>query len=95
MTVYWTSSWIHTLTTLLLAYVFLIGSPTSITGAYSAVYFLNSTKHYQLAQSVLRREDKMLDVDVELPETKWLDELRYRYDVYSVHVVCVDNIILL
>jgi hypothetical protein len=57
-----------------------------MTGAYSAVYFLNSTKHYQLAQSVLRREDKLLDVDVELPETKWLDELRYRYE----HAVCLN-----
>jgi hypothetical protein len=64
------------------------------TGAYSAVYFLNSTKHYQLAQSVLRREGKLLDVDVELPETKWLDELRFRYDgVYNVvHVACVHYI---
>ena len=41
------------------------------------MYFLNSTKHYQLAQSVLRREDKLLDVDIELPDTQWLDELRF------------------
>jgi hypothetical protein len=47
-------------------------------GAYSAIYFLNSTNHYQLAQSVLRRKDKLLDVDVELIDTTWLDELRFR-----------------
>jgi hypothetical protein len=56
---------------------------------------LNSTKHYQLAQSVLRREDKLLDVDVELPETKWLDELRYRYEYESSCNIASNNMNIL
>eukprot|EP00953_Heterococcus_sp_UTEX-ZZ885_P020312 11370-Heterococcus_DN1.PRE.8 len=45
-------------------------------GAYSAVYYLNSTNAYVLAASVLR--SRSLVVDVELPETQWLEELRFK-----------------
>jgi hypothetical protein len=49
---------------------------TSSKTGYSAVYYYNSINHYQLAASVLGLANGSLTVDVELPSTKWSDELR-------------------
>jgi hypothetical protein len=49
---------------------------TSSKTGYSAIYYYNSTNQYQLAASVLGLSNGSLTVDVELPSTEWLNELR-------------------
>ena len=54
---------------------------------YSAIYYFNSTQHYQLAQSALRLHDGSIEVDVPLSETQWLDKLRLSQDwVHDDHL---------
>lgn len=49
----------------------------SIAGhGYSAMYFYNTTGQYQMANGLLRHDDDSLEVDVEMPETDWLEEGR-------------------
>eukprot|EP00611_Tribonema_gayanum_P022998 TRINITY_DN4733_c0_g1_i1.p1 TRINITY_DN4733_c0_g1~~TRINITY_DN4733_c0_g1_i1.p1 ORF type:complete len:932 (-),score=372.03 TRINITY_DN4733_c0_g1_i1:455-3250(-) len=60
---------------------------------WSGIYFYNSTRQYQMAVAVIRIGDDSqfnFEVDVELPATKWLDQLRLSRewitnDQYTVH----------
>lgn len=38
---------------------------------YSAIYFYNSTRQYQMAAGIMRTAGTLFDVDVPLPETAW------------------------
>ncbi|KAG5190184.1 hypothetical protein JKP88DRAFT_299437, partial [Tribonema minus] len=50
---------------------------------YSAVYFYNSTSQYQMAAGIMRTHGTLFDIDVPLPHTDWLDELRLSTDWHT------------
>jgi hypothetical protein len=57
-----------------------------ISRGYSANYYTNSTGDIVLAASVLRLNNGSFEVDIELPTTAWLDELRYNKEWTRVPV---------
>jgi hypothetical protein len=50
---------------------------TALEWGFSAIYYLNSTRHYVMAASALHSDEDSILVDYELPEVEWLNELRY------------------